>query len=239
MDSIGLECGDFIIGGQLPYKSKMPKGKRKFYRAGRSSYGRPKRSKGRSFQYGELKFHDLVISDAVIAIPGTITPSVNLIADGTTDQDRIGRKSVVRQLHWNFRIQLPGSAGSTATGDLVTVICFLDRQANGGAAFATDILETDFFMSFNNIENKERFRILFRKTYVLNARSGAGNGSPLSFGKYEIYDEFHKKCNIPIQFSGTSGVISEVKSNNIGVLLMSQQGLCGFNSQFRVRFTDS
>jgi len=219
----------------LPYK--MPR-KRKYY-GRRQSYGGTKRSRGRTAEVGELKFHDLSITDAIVSIPGTITSSVNLIADGTTDRTRIGRKSVIRQLHWNFRIQLPGSAGSTATGDLVTVICYLDKQANGGAAFATDILDSDFFMSFNNIENKERFRILFRKTYTLNSRSGAGDGTPLSFGKFEIYDEFHKNCNIPIQFSGTSGVLSEIKSNNVGVLLLSQQGLCGFNSRFRVRFTDS
>ncbi len=213
----------------MPYGHKRPF-TGKLYTKKRSRYASTKKV------VGELKFHDFTLTDAVISVSGTITDSINLIANGITDQTRIGRKSVVRALHWNYRIRLPADDDPTNTTDLVTVICYLDKQSNGAAAFPVDILNTDFFMSFNNIENKDRFRILYRKTHVLDSPAGSGL---FGFGEKSVYGEFHKQCNIPIEFSGTLGVLSEVRSNNIGLLLLSESGLCAFNSRFRVRFTDS
>ncbi len=56
---------------------------------------------------GELKFHDLDIDDATIASNGTIAQvSCNLIAQGVTEVQRIGRKCILRSVNWRFIRQI-------------------------------------------------------------------------------------------------------------------------------------
>jgi len=53
--------------------------------------------------------------------------------------------------------------------------------------------------------------------------------------------EMYKKCNIPIEYSGTTGAITEIRSNNI-FLLASSDGqaddLVTMVGNCRVRFSD-
>ncbi len=79
------------------------------------------------------------------------------------------------------------------------------------------------------------------RTYTLVAKSGAGNGSTNVFGEDDINDTFFKECNIPIEYdnSATTGVITSMRTNNIGVLLLSRDGAIGiFVSKMRIRYTD-
>ncbi len=189
---------------------------------------------------GELKFHDIAVTDAVVAVNGTIqnTGSVNLIAQGTGESQRIGRKCVIKSINWRFELDIPAVANATGS-DTVRVMFYLDKQANGVTASATDILATDNFQSFNNLANSGRFRILLDRTYVLNHSGGAGDGTTNDALPYHVSDTFFKKCNIPLEFSSTAGAITELRSNNLGVLLLGRGGVAGFNSILRLRFQDS
>lgn len=215
-------------------------GARKFKRRTRA------RAKKRTYSrvtLGELKFHDLDIDDATIATGGTIAEdSVLTIAQGTTESERIGRKVQVKQINWRFQILLPTTATAADTSDAVRVILYLDKQANGAAAGVTAILESSNFQSFNNLSNKSRFRTLMDRTYELNIPAGSGRGSTdtLSYGEYRIQDTFFKPCDIGIEYdnSATTGAITTMRSNNIGVLLLSVAGVCSFTSKMRVRYSD-
>ncbi len=186
----------------------------------------------------ELKFHDLDIDDAVIAVGGTIAiDSVNKIAQGLTEVTRIGRKLTVKSINWRFRICLPTATIGTATSDTVRVILYLDKQANRATAAVSNILETGDFQSFNNLANKNRFRTLMDRTYTLNADI-SGDGTTLDTAQVETHDAFYKKCNIGIEYDDGSGDIGSITSGNIGVLLISSNGLAGFDSKMRIRFSD-
>lgn len=196
---------------------------------------------GRFAQGQELKFHDLDIDDAVVAGPGTIArDSCNLIAQGVTESQRVGRKCTIRAIGWRWDIALPNTATVGSTSDVVRVVLYLDKQANGAIATVTGILKTDDYQSFNNLANKGRFRTLMDRTYSFSATAGSGRGSTdtLSFGENRIIDNFFKKVTIPIEFSGSTGALTELRSNNIGVLLLSKSGLCAFTSKMRIRFAD-
>lgn len=202
----------------------------------------PKRRRRMTMQatIGEMKFHDLDIDDATISTAGDVTASVNLIADGTLDTQRIGRKSVIRELHWNYRLLLPAAVLVANTSDIVTLIVYLDKQANGAALAVTTVLEAANYQSFNRIENKDRIRVLMRRSYDLKCRSGGGHSTQFAFAEDIISDSWHKTgLKIPIQFSGATGAITEIKSNNIGVIAISAVALATLDSKFRVRFTDS
>ncbi len=190
----------------------------------------------------ELKFHDIAVADTTIAQGGVIqnSGSINLIAQGTGESERIGRKCNIRSINWRYLLQIPESTAQASTSDTVRVIMYLDMQANGATTEATglDILETSTFQSFNNLANSGRFRILVDRTHDLNAEAAGGNGTAIETCRKAVSGTFFKKCNIPLEFSSTTGAITEIRSNNLGVLLVSRSGLALFSSQIRLRFAD-
>ncbi len=190
----------------------------------------------------ELKFHDLNIDDTVIAQNGTIAQaSCNIIVQGTTESQRIGRKCTIRSINWRFQVQLD-QASTNSSSETVRVLLYLDKQTNGTAATALGILETDDFQSFNNLSNKGRFLTLMDRTYALNKTVGAGDGTTNIFGEWQINDTLFKQVNIPIEYdnSASTGALSTQRTNNIGLLIIGQTGaLASFNSKMRLRFSDN
>ncbi len=194
---------------------------------------------------GEQKFHDVDVDDAVVTAAGTIqnTGSVNLIAQGTSESERIGRKVTIRKILWRYNVSLPALASTQNPGnDEIRVIMYLDKQANGATATVTGILASDDFQSFNNLSNTSRFRILMDRVhgpFKRTAGAGAGGAENDWSGEAANYT-FFKTCNIPLEFSSTTGAITELRSNNIGVLLLSRAGsILTFGSKLRLRYSDN
>lgn len=191
---------------------------------------------------GERKFHDVDLDDATIASGGTVTASVNLIAQGVTESQRVGRKCTLKTIQWNYTVSLPedDAQATPPAGDIVRVILFLDKQANGATAAVTDVLESADYQSFLNLANSQRFHILHDKRYSLNYLTLASDGAGVvSSGQVQREHQVYKTCNIPVEFNSTTGAIGEIRSNNVGVLLITKNNAAGFASKFRLRFTDS
>ncbi len=189
---------------------------------------------------GELKFHDVDFDDAAIAADGTIgaAGTVIIIPQGVTESTRVGRKCTIRSILWRYNITLFTQA-SAGADDIVRVILYLDKQCNGAIATITDLIESDNWKSFNNLANSGRFRVLMDRTHVIAKNSAAGNGTANDAGTCEFSYSFYKKCALPIEYNSTTGALTEIRSNNINVLLFSKSGLCGFISKFRFRFSDN
>ncbi len=198
-----------------------------------------------------MKFHDFDVVDAVIAsgvnVTGQTSPAVagtlNAIAQGVTEATRVGRKCTIRSINVRFQLRLPAidGTGTAPLGDTVRVILYLDKQANGATAASTDILEAASFQSFNNLANSGRFRTLMDRTYNMNypGGSGAGGAADNDWPSIRVDDTFFKKCSIPLEFSSTTGALTEIRSNNLGLLLCSDSGTAGYESKWRLRFSDS
>ncbi len=234
-------------GGFRAYKARrvMGRGRKWVIPTGGRGYARTSgfygRFRGRRSTYtngGELKFFDLDLDDATVANGGTITDSINKIAQGTTESTRIGRKCTIRSIGWRFEVTLPIDT-TVGLADVVRVIMYLDKQCNGATATVTDILESANFQSFNNLANKSRFRTLMDRTYAINVSAAAGNGTSNDAADSVIEDSFFKKCNLALEFDATAGAITEIRSNNIGVLLIARTGAAGFSSKIRLRFSDN
>ncbi len=196
-----------------------------------------------STREGELKFHDVEIDDALIAVGGTIQAggSVINIAQGVTESQRIGRKCTIRSIHWRYLISMTeiDAAATPANGDTVRVILYLDKQCNGTTAVTTSILETNTFHSFRNLANSGRYQILLDQTNRLSYQTLASDGAGVvSSANYAREFQFNKKCNIPIEYDSTTGALTEIRSNNIGVLLMGANNTAAFTSSMRLRFSD-
>ncbi len=188
-----------------------------------------------------MKFHDVDIDDAVVAQGANIAQvSCNLIAQGTTESERVGRKCIVKSIAWRFTIVLPTTATAASANDTVRVILYQDKQTNGATATTATILASNDYQSFRKMSDVSRYTILMDRTYAPNSTAGSGRGSTdtLSYAGIRIEDSFYKNCYIPLEFSATTGAITEIRTNNIGVLLLSAQGDAGFFSKMRLRFAD-
>ncbi len=193
----------------------------------------------------ELKFHDLDIDDGTVSASGAIAEdSCNVIAQGNTESQRVGRKLTIRKINWKYEVRLASvqDQANPPNGDLVRIILYQDKQTNGATAAITDILETADYQSFRNLANLGRFNILMDRTHRVGESMAQTDGTNTAAypivhsGPYGLY----KACNIPIEYdnSATTGVITSQRSNNIGVLTISQAGVAGFFSKMRLRYSD-
>jgi len=185
----------------------------------------------------ENKFFDTAISalaDATGEVPGT-GGQLCLIPQNDTQSGRDGRKCTITSIFIKGHFAFSPGAGTTAA-DVVHLYVVLDKQCNGGAAAVSDVLtSTSVGTSFNNLANVDRFTIL--KHWKVRLQSGAGVST--AYGQDIHFKQWYKKCNIPLFFSGTTGAITEIKSNNVFLICGSAgntDDLCYFDGQCRIRF---
>lgn len=191
----------------------------------------------------EKKFHDVTIADATTGTTWEESTSQNLIAQGTTEVQRIGRKVVVKDIHMRGEVLLSALQDSAAIGEAVhwRLLLVLDKQANGANAAVGDVIETTTNInSFNNLANKDRFKILWQTRDTLNSTGASGTGVTGDHAGDVKIIEYHKKVNIPIEFDSTTGAITEIKSNNLFWMFCRSQagGTVTLNMVTRLRFTD-
>ncbi len=168
------------------------------------------------------------------------TFSLNNIPAGTGESQRIGRKAVLRSFGIRFKIQLKSSA--SLLPNAVRFMLVLDKQANGTKALDSEILDngvTQDFFAFNRLSNKNRFRTLVDRMYAFNRTAGVVAASADNL----ILDFVYKKLDIPVEFSGTTGVDTEIRSNNLLMVLFVEDIIgtadCEFQAISRLRFTDN
>ena len=184
---------------------------------------------------GELKFLDTLQTSNTIQATGEITStSLNLIDAGTGESERIGRSVILKSIHGKGFIRLPETMTTSEFADQYRIIVYQDKQANGAAATVAQILQSTDIQSFRNLENTMRFHIMYDKTKTINATASLSTESGRQLHKVKI----NITCQIPLEFSGTGGGIADLRSNNVGVLMITEAGLAVSQMQWRVRYTD-
>ena len=148
----------------------------------------------------ELKFFDTVVAGTALATTGVITSaSLNIVPQGTTESERVGRKMIIKKLGIRFLLQF--NNGTAETADVVRIIVVLDKQTNKTAFAITDVLETASEGSFNNMANKGRFLILMDRYESINKTTDIGtNVNEFT----QAWSWFSKELNIPIEFDNTA-----------------------------------
>ncbi len=188
---------------------------------------------------GEVKQHNFDVTDAVVGSGMIVQAHIMDIPQGVTSTQRIGQQVTIRNIGFRFSIKLPSTSTLSSSSDNVRVMFVQDKQANGALPANTDVLFQDDMLSFNNLNNKHRFRTLFDRVYTLSASGVGGDGTTDKTGEDIVYDTFYKKVNMKMEYSSSTGDIGEVKSNNYFVVLGSTDGLCAFDGKLRIRFSDA
>jgi len=115
---------------------------------------------------------------------------------------------------------------------------YWDKQCNGATATVANLLESGTPLGFRALENTGRFRILMDE--VFDMKCGSGGGSTAAFGADRRYFSRSIKCNIPLEFDATAstGVLTMIRSNNLGVFCSSRQGISTVAYTTRIRYSD-
>lgn len=189
---------------------------------------------------GETKYWDTNLSVTSIQTNGTIIDSLNLVPQGTGDSERIGREMKIKGLFIRGQFELNSSTSITSSVKMRMII-YLDKQANGAAALAGDILDTGVIVAgvnaFRNLDNGKRFKILKDKRVQINYTAHDGT----AYAEHAVNFNFAwtPKKPLSIEFSQTTGAITEIRSNNIGILFVSNttSALAQFEGGARIHFT--
>lgn len=218
---------------------KKPKGNPKAQMKGTPGRSRTSGYYGR-FQgpSGELKFFDTALSFNVDTTPEVpATGQLCLIPQGVTESTRVGRKCTIKSIQIEGAMQFtPGAVTSGAT--LVTLALVQDTQTNGAAAAYSDIYDGSVFCSaVRNIENGDRFKILKKWEVNLSAAAGIQSAFSNSLKKWSYY----KKVQIPLEFSSTTGAITELRSNNVFLVAgaLASDDTVAVIGTARVRYSDN
>lgn len=183
----------------------------------------------------ELKFFDTAQSwsfgtTMIIPTNGQLT----LIPQGDTQSTRDGRRAFIRSVQLRGALDYnPGSNGYAAVHCFLYLV--LDTQCNGAAAGATDVFTSaTAHTSLMNLNNSGRFKIM--KKWIFYMEPQAGTTTAFNACRRQI--EFFQRCNIKVDWSSTTGAISEIRSNNLFLLAGSDNanGLVAFSGNCRLRF---
>lgn len=184
---------------------------------------------------GETKYFDTGATDTGDATAGNINLLCTVPQD-ITESSRIGRKINVKSINIRAYFTLDSQSTNPPTGAIVRWMVVLDKQTNGATFAMSDLLSAVVPNGFRNLDNVDRFVVLKDKTITLNCMTM--NSTTSSAINYSRQIRFTKKCNIPIEYSGTTGVIGQIRSNNLYFVYISSDVVSNAIWKGRIRFTD-
>lgn len=190
---------------------------------------------------GELKWFDISMFQSN---PNNerIWGSICNMVQGTKQWQRIGRTATLKWIGWRYTVGMSSNLdqGTPNRSDCIRCIVFLDKQANGedlptGGELLQDVSGAFPIQRFPNIDQEDRFEILYDKTH--NMRYGGiaseTQGDVTQPGTRECY-VWSTTVDIPLVWDS----IGNLRSNNVGILMNTISGLVNISGVTRVRFTD-
>jgi hypothetical protein len=194
----------------------------------------------------EKKYEDRTISLTlgVVDQDGHVTGSLSAVPQGTGASQRIGRKYVVTDFMCRYYINFGTESDAQQADEVVRVIFFLDKQCNGNGATPAEVLEPNpgqavtSYLAYKNMDQNDRFVILYDKTHKMDKQAGANNGGTDVFAATGSMGRCYKKGYWQHLCTGTGATVGDLATNNISMLAISKSNKCTINAISRVRFYD-
>jgi len=191
---------------------------------------------------GEKKVIDTSYTSHDCNTTGSVT-ALNLCATGTDYTNRVGRLAKMESVQLRGMVQ-PEDAD--INNSLARVLLIWDSQPNGGALPAvTDILNAANSTSFNNLTNRDRFKVL-RDHFVSHGFSQSTATQTFSNNAGQpgwiINDYVQLGEGYVTQWGGTGATIGDIQHGSLLLVTIGNQA-AGAGSVLvcstRVRFTDA
>jgi len=202
-------------------------------------YGRFRGRRAGGPASSELKFFDTTLANTNVVTTGTVNPNLVIIPQDDTESGRIGRKVTIKSIWVKGTVFMASAAAATNTSDATRLMLVQDKQANGAAFTVAQVLAQISINGFRNLENENRFRVLWDTTIRINQNGG------LAAATFEQARQFSKyiKCNIPIEYDSTAstGAIGTQRSNSLAILMLNHEADNASVVQYRarVRYSDN
>ncbi len=220
-----------------------------FLRGQRAVIDRANRRTG-GFRFLEKKFYDTSIvntatSTTWAAVEDATADTISAVAQGDGESDRDGRVYEIHSLHIRGIISsdLSEGAASPINDSFVRIAVVLDTQTNGAQLTATAVHETGGtpdYLSFRNLQNTGRFKILYDKSFVIKPQS-MNEGAVNSFAGNSAFRQFiiNKTFKTPIKVrcTGTTAVVGSIADNSLHVIAISDVTTNNITYKSRIRFT--
>lgn len=156
--------------------------------------------------------------------PLVVSNLINLIGQGATENNRIGRKVTMTSLmcRWAF----DGSADTVAQG--MRIFVFYDKQPNGAFPNITDVLTSSSHTGLMNLNNADRFIVLHDELVNEMAITAAPIGS------------FYVKMNLDSVYQSNGGTVADFATGAIYIAVANSTSTTRTLSfRSRVRYYDS
>ena len=164
----------------------------------------------------ESKFLDADLTQNAISVGtgGFGWESLNTIPQGDGPSARIGRQVIVTSIQLQYRLDI-NKAEKNAV--FLRTMIVLDKQCNGSAATPAMLMTHNGIFAFRNLDNADRFVVLYDKTQRYSPSVTDGGDTHYSGPSIKTV---YRKCNIPITFDNTAatGALATIRSNNIFVI---------------------
>lgn len=196
----------------------------------------------------ELKFldttHFKAFSDTILTVDPTPALCLNAVTLGSGESKRQGRRIYMETLEIDGFMRLANPVNANQMGGTSTVWVVMDTQTNEAQMEAADCISPDPDLiagnvnSFPNLQWKERFVILGKKRFDLNANAGfsANGGDMVRSFNFKI----PLKCFTTFDTSGDGGTVATITDNSLHVIAVSTDPTKHqIHYQSRLRFRDT
>lgn len=180
----------------------------------------------------DLKYNDVYFAEAGVGTTPEFT-LLNGIANGVTDDDRLGDK--IRMTSLQFRMTIRNNIDASLINQ-VRIMVVRDRQANGtvptyanspssGLAILNNAVITAQQYAPYMHEASNRFKIYYDKTVVLNPmyveEFNVSTGETTAVGEVEVYLSRYIKLGTIVKYSGTTVTSSSIATNSLWMVIVS------------------
>jgi len=189
----------------------------------------------------DKKYEDHIYAPAVITTAGSVTDPLCKPLSGAGDNNRVGNHLTITNvgIKGTFEVVTAGYTDATAapTHEKLRLMLVYDRQANGTSFSPTDVLATANVESFRNMDQLDRFVVLWDKTYDLGAEGSVYSAARIDGGGHI---SFNKKISLPVDFADDAGdpVAATIKTGALRMLRISRLGIVQCNYVVRTKYLD-
>lgn len=177
----------------------------------------------------ELKSMDAGPSNYSVPLTASFGSVLNISGcpQGVGNNERIGRQTILKSVLVNAKM-----VGATSATQY-RALCVYDKQPNGALPASSDILNVNNFNSPLNLNNSDRFVVLFDQ---ISDNINYFNGS--------CSTKAYKKFNLEQSFIGTGSTISSIGTGSVLLLFANNADdtvgvATTLNYMTRVRYTDA
>lgn len=213
--------------------SQPPYNTQKRRKTGPTSFKKSHTFLGRSRLSTELKAHDNTVSTTIPNSAKIVNDTLAVIPQGVSDDERIGRKVVLKSIEIRGAWQSAFTA-QTETNALGFMYLVLDTQANQSAPAIADIFNSpQLRQAMPNVFNSKRFKILKRWSQSFNVEQSE---STIFSPSNKVYPfSYYKRVSIPINYTSTTGAVTEITENNLFLVCGSWNADDKINLDYQVR----